>query len=191
MAAVKRNISLLDILHQIGMDEDTDFLREGAQLLTQRLIELEATKVIGADKYERTPERCNSRNGYRDRPWETRVGNLDLRIPKLREGSFFPSFLEPRKMTEKAILSVVQEAYVHGVSTRKVDDLVRALGAYSDEIVHPFRRKASTRSGSNRPAVPVEIVRLFQAKSSTCSGSKNPVVSASPVDQVGAKRRAA
>jgi putative transposase len=67
MAAVKRNISLLDILHQIGMDEDTDFLREGAQLLTQRLIELEATKVIGADKYERTPERCNSRNGYRNR----------------------------------------------------------------------------------------------------------------------------
>ena len=65
------------------------------------------------------------------------------------------------------------------------------LVAYSDEIVHPFRRKASTRSGSNRPAVPVEIVRLFQAKSPTCSGSKNPVVSASPVDQVGAKRRAA
>ncbi len=128
MAAVKRNISLLDILHQIGMDADTDFLREGAQLLTQRLIELEAATVIGADRYERTPERCNSRNGYRDRSWETRVGKLDLRIPKLREGSFFPSFLEPRKMTEKAILSVVQEAYVHGVSTRKVDDLVRALG---------------------------------------------------------------
>ena len=68
---------------------------------------------------------------------------------------------------------------------------LQPAGAYSDEIVHPFRRKASTRSGSNRPAVPVEIVRLFQAKSPTCSGSKNPVVSASPVDQVGAKRRAA
>ena len=128
MTAAKRNVSLLDVLRHMGMDEDADFLRDGAQLLTQRLIELEAAERIGAGRYERTPERSTSRNGYRDRPWETRVGCLDLRIPKLREGSFFPSFLEPRKMTEKAILSVVQEAYVHGVSTRKVDDLVRALG---------------------------------------------------------------
>lgn len=128
MAAANRNVSLLDLLHQMGMDEDADFLRDGAQLLTQRLIELEATERIGAERYERTSERSTYRNGYRDRPWETRVGKLDLKIPKVREGTFFPSFLEPRKMAEKAILSVVQEAYIHGVSTRKVDDLVRALG---------------------------------------------------------------
>jgi len=118
MAAAKRNVSLLDLLHQMGMDEDADFLRDGAQLLTQRLIELEATERIGAERYERTSERSTYRNGYRDRPWETRVGKLDLKIPKVREGAFFPSFLEPRKMAEKAILSVVQEAYIHGVSTR-------------------------------------------------------------------------
>jgi len=128
MTAVKRNVSLLEILRQMGMDEDADFLRDGAQLLTQRLIELEAVERIGAERYERTSERSAYRNGYRNRPWETRVGKLDLKIPKVREGAFFPSFLEPRKMAEKAILSVVQEAYIHGVSTRKVDDLVRALG---------------------------------------------------------------
>lgn len=128
MTAAKSNVSLLEILRQMGMDRDADFLRDGAQLLSQRLIELEATERIGADRYERTAERCTSRNGYRDRTWETRVGKLELRIPKVREGAFFPSFLEPRKMAEKAILSVVQEAYVHGVSTRKVDSLVRALG---------------------------------------------------------------
>lgn len=128
MTAAKSNVSLLEILRQMGMDRDADFLRDGAQLLSQRLIELEATERIGAERYERTAERCTSRNGYRDRTWETRVGKLELRIPKVREGAFFPSFLEPRKMAEKAILSVVQEAYVHGVSTRKVDSLVRALG---------------------------------------------------------------
>ena len=128
MTAAKRNVSLLEILRQMGMDEDADFLRDGAQLLTQRLIELEAVERIGAERYERTSERSAYRNGYRNRPWETRVGKLDLKIPKVREGAFFPSFLEPRKMAEKAILSVVQEAYIHGVSTRKVDDLVRALG---------------------------------------------------------------
>lgn len=128
MTAAKSNVSLLEILRQMGMDRDADFLRDGAQLLSQRLIELEAAERIGADRYERTPERCTSRNGDRDRTWETRVGKLELRIPKVREGAFFPSFLEPRKMAEKAILSVVQEAYVHGVSTRKVDSLVRALG---------------------------------------------------------------
>jgi len=112
----------------MGMDEDAGFLRDGAQPLAQRLIELEATERIGAGRYERTPERSTSRNGYRDRPWETRVGCPDLRMPELGEGSFFPSFLEPRKMAEEAILSVAQEAYVHGVGTRKVDDPVRAMG---------------------------------------------------------------
>jgi len=128
MATAKGTISLLDILRQMGMDQDMDFLRESVRMLVQMLIEAEATRRIGAERYERTAERATYRNGYRERPWETRVGRLELRIPKLREGAFFPSFLEPRRMAEKAIVSVVQEAYVLGVSTRKVDSLVRALG---------------------------------------------------------------
>ncbi len=82
----------------------------------------------GAERYERTKSRRTYRNGYRGRRWDTRVGTVTLRIPKVRQGSYFPALLEPRRRTEKALLSVVQEAYVHGVSTRKVDDLVRALG---------------------------------------------------------------
>lgn len=128
MAAAKRTVSLLDLLRQAGMDQDIDFLREGAQLLAQRLVELEATERIGAERHERTAERSTYRNGYTPRPWDTRVGKLSLRIPKLREGTYFPSFLERRRMAEKAIPSVVQEAYVSGVSTRRADDLAKALG---------------------------------------------------------------
>jgi transposase-like protein len=91
-------------------------------------MEMEAQAVCGAGLHERSAERVNHRNGYRDRRLETRIGALDLRIPKLRSGSFFPSFLEPRKMSEKALVAVVQEAYVKGVSTRKVDDLVQSMG---------------------------------------------------------------
>jgi len=91
-------------------------------------MDAEVTSIIGAEKYERNNNRNNYRNGYRLREWDTRVGTLQLSIPKLRHGSYFPSLLEPRKMSEKALLNVVQEAYVHGVSTRKVDELVEALG---------------------------------------------------------------
>jgi transposase-like protein len=121
-------IALKEYLINIGLDNDADFLRQGAELLAQMLIEVEASEQIGAGKYERSSERQTQRNGYRGRRWETRVGELQLSIPKLRKGSFFPSLLEPRRPWEKALLSVVQEAYVKGVSTRKVDDLVRALG---------------------------------------------------------------
>ena len=121
-------IALLDYLRKIGADLDGDFLREGVQLLTQMLIELEAEDQIGAAKYERSPNRKTHRNGYRERMWETRVGEIPLSIPKLREGTFFPSLLEPRKRSEQALLAVVQTAYVQGVSTRKVDDLLQALG---------------------------------------------------------------
>lgn len=92
-------------------------------------MEMEVAEKVGADRYQRSEARTNSRNGYRPiRPWRTRVGEIPLRIPKLRRGSYFPSLLEPRRMAEQALVSVVQEAYVHGVSTRKVDDLVRAMG---------------------------------------------------------------
>lgn len=122
MVAIDR-VSLLDLLRKAGMDGDVDFLRESVEVLAQAVIELEASERIGAEKHERTTHR----NGYRERPWDTRVGRVNLRIPKLREGSFFPELLHPRRRSEQALLSVVQEAYVHGVSTRKMDELVKAL----------------------------------------------------------------
>src|SRR5512147_260748 len=107
---------------------DADLLREMIGFAAQRLMELEVESQTGAAYGEKNPERLAQRNGYRDRVWETRAGTVELRIPKLRKGSYFPGFLEPRRMAEKALTAVVQEAYIQGVSTRSVDDLVRALG---------------------------------------------------------------
>ena len=107
---------------------DIDVLREGLRMLVQEVMVAEVTSKTGAGLGQRSPERLIHRNGYRDRPWDTRVGTLDLRIPKVREGSYFPSLLEPRRRSERALLAVVQQAYVEGVSTRRVEDLVQALG---------------------------------------------------------------
>ncbi len=107
---------------------DGNFLREAVQLLMQQLIEMEVSDQVGTGRYECSVDRVTQRNGYRTRQWETRVDQIPLRIPKLRQGSYFPNLLEPCKRSEKAFLAVVQEAYVKGVSTRKVDDLVRVLG---------------------------------------------------------------
>jgi transposase-like protein len=107
---------------------DATFLREMIGFAAQRLMELETETLCGAAHGERSPERVNQRNGYRDRDWHTRVGTVELRVPKLRKGSYFPAFLEPRRTAEKALTAVIQEAYIQGISTRSVDDLVKAMG---------------------------------------------------------------
>src|ERR1700741_451432 len=107
---------------------DIDVLRQMVQFMAQRLMELDVEALCGAGYDEKNPERINSRNGYRERTWDTRAGSVELKIPKRRQGSYFPEFLEPRRTAEKALTAVIQEAYVHGISTRSVDDLVKALG---------------------------------------------------------------
>ena len=120
--------ALSDLLDALRAGGDLDVIREGLALVLQALIEAEAAQQIGADRYERSASRTTHRNGSRSRLLSTKAGDVELRIPKLREGSFFPALLEPRRRIDRALLAVVMEAYVHGTSTRKVDDLVRALG---------------------------------------------------------------
>lgn len=112
----------------LGKSADADFLREMIGFAAQRLMELEVGGLTGAPYGEKNPDRLAQRNGYRERDWETRAGTVELRIPKLRKGSYFPGFLEPRRLAEKALTAVVQEAYIQGISTRSVDDLVKAMG---------------------------------------------------------------
>lgn len=122
-------IDILEVARKrLGDEADVDFLREALASLLQALMEAEVTTQAGALYGERSPARLAQRNGYRERRWDTRVGSLELAIPKLRSGSYYPTFLEPRRRSEQALLAVIQQAYVEGVSTRRVDDLVRALG---------------------------------------------------------------
>jgi len=117
------------LLQLVEQEADADLVREMLAFAAERMMELEIEAKTGAPVGSRSADRLNHRNGYRERAWDTRTGRIDLAIPKLRKGSYFPSFLEPRRTAEKALAAVIQEAYVHGVSTRSVDDLVRAMGA--------------------------------------------------------------
>ena len=118
-----------DLVDKLLASEHADVLRDSVAWLVAELMEAEVVSLTGAGLGERAPERRQAqRNGYRPRRWDTRVGELELQIPKLRTGSYFPSFLEPRRRAEQALVAVVQEAYVNGVSTRKVDRLVEQLG---------------------------------------------------------------
>jgi putative transposase len=120
-----------ELLDKLLADERSDLLKEAVLAVTRQLMELEVEAKTGAAHGERSLERLTQRNGYRPRRWDTRVGSLELAIPKLRQGSYFPSFLEPRRRSEEALFAVVAEAYVHGVSTRKVEELAAALGIAS------------------------------------------------------------
>jgi transposase-like protein len=147
-------MTLLDLLNKSEQGVDPTFLRDGIKLLAQELMDAEVTAMVGAEPHQRTLSRTTYRNGYRERDWDTRVGTVELQIPKLREGTYFPGLLEPRRRHERALLSVIQEAYVHGVSTRAVDNLAQALGIKSiskdqvsrickelDAQVHAFRTR--------------------------------------------------
>src|SRR4051795_2800853 len=129
MAEGQRMTAARGAVEEIMRSEHPDVLRESVALVVREIMEAEVADQIGAELGERAPElRSTQRNGYRGRRWDTRVGEIELAIPKLRQGSYFPSFLEPRKRSEQALVAVVQEAYVNGVSTRKVDRLVEQLG---------------------------------------------------------------
>ena len=150
----KARMDLTTFVGKLLEEQDGDVLREGVRVLAQALMETEVTALVGAERHERSDERTAYRNGTRVRTWDTRVGTVDLAIPKVRPGTYFPSLLQPRRRTEQALVTVVQEAYVHGVSTRKVDDLVKALGldgisksevsricAELDPVVEAFRTR--------------------------------------------------
>ena len=128
MAGAER-MTIEEVVQKVLRDEHADVLRESVRAVAAELMEAEVSALIGAERGERRPEdRATHRNGYRSRRWDTRAGEIDLQIPKLRQGSYFPSFLQPRKRSEQALVSVVQQAYVCGVSTRRVDQLVESLG---------------------------------------------------------------
>ena len=120
--------TMMDLRAIVEKTPDADLLREMISFAAERLMELEVGQVTGAGYGEKSAERLVQRNGYRDRDWQTRAGTVELRIPKIRRGSYFPFFLEPRRTAEKALTAVIQEAYVQGISTRSVDELVKAMG---------------------------------------------------------------
>jgi putative transposase len=152
--AGRDRMTIEEVVRQVLRDEHADVIRESVRAVARELMEVEVAELVGAELGERRPEdRATQRNGYRPRRWDTRAGEIELQIPKLRQGSYFPSFLQPRKRSEQALVSVVQQAYVCGVSTRRVDQLVESLGlrisksevsriaGLLDEQVEAFRQR--------------------------------------------------
>ncbi|MCA1700198.1 MAG: IS256 family transposase [Actinobacteria bacterium] len=151
--AGQERMTIEEVVRRVLVEEHGDVIRESVRAVAAELMELEVSELIGAERGQRTEDRATHRNGYRARRWDTRAGELELQIPKLRRGSYFPSFLQPRKRSEQALVSVVQQAYVCGVSTRRVDQLVESLGlrvsrsevsricALLDEQVEAFRTR--------------------------------------------------
>lgn len=151
----KQSMSLSELLYKQGLERDPDFLKTALLKAAQELMEMDVSAQIKAGLHERTEDRVTFRNGYRSRDWDTRVGTVELQIPKLRNGSYFPALLEPRRRAEEAMYAVIQEAYVSGLSTRKLDSLVRAMGMAEgidksrvarmctelDELVREFRER--------------------------------------------------
>jgi putative transposase len=146
-------MTILEVVREVLRDEHADVIWESVRAVAQELMEAAVSELIGAQRGERTDDRATHRNGYRPRRWDTRAGEIELQIPKVRQGSYFPSFLQPRKRSEQALVSVVQQAYVCGVSTRRVDQLVESLGlrisrsevsriaGLLDEQVQAFRQR--------------------------------------------------
>ena len=154
MTTTNNSMTVGELVGKILGEGNPDFLKGALVALLNQVMAVEVGHLVGAEPHERADGRTNQRNGYRERRFDTRVGTIDLAIPKLRKGVYFPSFLEPRRRSEEALLNVIQEAYVHGVSTRKVSDLVQALGvegvsrsevsricASLDEQVEAFRNR--------------------------------------------------
>jgi putative transposase len=152
--AGRDRMTIEEVVRQVLRDEHADVIRESVKAVARELMEAEVSELVGAELGERRPDdRATHRNGYRSRRWDTRAGEIELQIPKLRQGSYFPGFLEPRRRSEQALLAVVQQAYVCGVSTRRVDQLVESLGlrisrsevsrvcAALDEHVEAFRQR--------------------------------------------------
>src|SRR3954464_4619623 len=146
-------MTIEEVVREVLREEHGDVIRESVRVVAQELMEVEVSELIGAAHGERTEDRATHRNGYRARRWDTRAGEIELQIPKIRQGSYFPSFLQPRKRSEQALVSVVQQAYVCGLSPRRVDQLVESLGlrisksevsriaALLDEQVRAFRER--------------------------------------------------
>jgi len=143
-------IGLKELLRKARMEHDADLLKEGVRVLSQALMEMEVEEHVGAARHERSAGSVGQRNGYRERSWDTRVGSVELKVPRIRDSSYFPSLLEPRRRAERAFAAIVQEAYVRGVSTRKVDELVKALGmgGISKSLMSPSCARNSMRRSS-------------------------------------------
>ena len=162
-------IALRELLEK---GSDATLLREMIGFAAQRLMELETDTLCGAGHGERSENRTNQRNGYRDRDWQTRAGTVELRIPKLRRGSYFPGFLEPRRMAEKALTAVIQEAYVQGISTRSVDELVKAMGHGGHQQDRRSRGSVARSTSGCRPSCTVRSRATGPISGSTPPTSK-------------------